>query len=360
MRLPYLVKKELLEVLRQRELLPLIFLAPVVQAILFGFVATTDVKNISVLIVDLARNEASQKIVSRVASNPLFRLRGVLSTPVNTLELLRKGEVKTVLFLRKPFRRVEGRSLDVQILSDGVDANTSQIAAGYLNGIVSQSSQAGPSAPIQISPLVRYNPELKSLYYMGPGIVALLLTVIGIFLGSMALVREKEQQTLDTLLISRLPRWEIYLGKAVPLLLIGFVEMVLATSIVILLFSIPVRGSLPLLFLSGTLYLTSIIAFGLFLSTLASTQQEAMFYGWFAMMTAILLSGFFTPLENIPPALRWITAVNPLRYFLEIVREIFLKGTGLGSFAPKLGALAVMSVSITLFSIGAFKRFVKR
>ncbi len=253
----------------------------------------------------------------------------------------------------------------VQVLMDGVDANTSAIAAGYLTGIIkkyifAELNNKGSPLPHEQKSLIRFNPKLESINYMGPGIVALLLTILTLFLTSLSLVREKEQQTMDTLLISRLNPLEIYVGKAIPMTVIGLIQMSIAILTVILWFKIPVRGNILYLFLAAFIFLSAILSYALFISTLANTQQQALFFSWFSMITFILLSGLFTPVENIPSGLRFLADINPLRYLIKIIREIFLKGNGIEYFYKDLIILSIISTVIITISSLNFKRFISK
>ena len=195
---------------------------------------------------------------------------------------------------------------------------------------------------------------------MGPGIVALLLTIVTMFLTSISLVREKEQQTMDTLLISRLTPLEIYMGKALPMAIIGLAEMFLGVLVVILVFDITMRGSIIWLLLSAVVFLFATLSYALFISTLCTSQQQALFFSWFSMVTFLLLSGLFTPIENIPEALQWLVAINPLRYLIQIIREIFLKGNGPEFFFKDLLSMSVIAIVMISFSLLNFKRMISR
>jgi len=367
MRLFYLVKKEFIETFRQKEMLPLIFIAPILQIIILGYVVTTDIKNIPVEIINLSKNRASFEIVQRITSSPLFNVKNISNQDKDALDTLKRGRVKAVIRLQDP-RPKAGKALnypEIQVSMDGIDSNTSAIAAGYFNGIIKKYiledlARKGRQMPVDTHTQIRFNPELKSINYMGPGIVALLLTISTVFFTSVSLVREKEQQTMDTLLISRLTPVEIYIGKAIPLAVLGLVQASLGMAVVMLWFKTPVRGNLLYLLLSALVFLPAILSYGLLISTLASTQQQALFFSWFSMITFMLLSGLFTPIENIHPAIRPLADINPVRYLIKIIREIFLKGNGVEYFYRDLLALAMIAITVITLSILNFKRFISR
>lgn len=367
MKIFYLIKKEFLETVRQREMLFLMLVAPILQIIILGSIVTTDIKNVPVDIVNLSTNSSAERIINRIIRSPLFNVRYIYRNNRNYLEILKKGKVKAVILMRESKTKKSGffNYPEVQVLSDGVDANSSRIATGYFNGILrnyilEDVEKYGKSPVVKGMPLIRYNPELRSINYMGPGIVALLLTTITLFLTSISLVREKEQQTLDTLLISRLKPFEIYLGKVLPMGIIGLVDMAIGVFVVVLWFDIPVRGNMFLLFISSVIYLSAILSYGMLISIFSSSQQQALFFSWFSLITFILLSGLFTPVENIPSGLKWLVNINPLSYLIRIIREIFLKGNSIGYFVKDLGILALIAIIISSFSIFNFKKFISK
>ena len=366
MRIFYLFKKELLEIFRQKELLAIMFIAPLIQTIVLGYVVTTDVKNIPVEIVNLSQSKTAYRIAYRIQSSNLFNVKKISYTPDDYLTQFKKGYVKSVIIFRdRPEKgTVPVISPEIQILMDGVDANSSLIAAGYFNGIIrkymlDELRESGIELPVENKTVIRYNPDLESINYMGPAIVALLLLIITMFLISSGLVREKEQQTLDTLLISRLTPMEIYLGKSIPMALLGLLEMFFGIVVVLLFFKVSLKGSIFYLLLAALIFLMAVLAYALLISTVSSTQQQALFFSWFSMVLFLLLSGLFTPVENIPKAFRWLADINPLRYFIKIIREIFLKGNGIAYFYKDLLIIAAITAVVLTVSMLTFKRTVQ-
>jgi ABC-2 type transport system permease protein len=366
-RLFYMLRKELIEIFRQREMLFFIFVAPVIQTIILGYVVTTDVKNIPVQIVNLSKNKAAHMLINRIDSSPLFDLKRVSGRPEDYMETFKRGEVKAIIVMRDGYEK-ERKPLhypEIQILMDGIDSNSALIAAGYFNGItkkyiIEDVRKMGMKMPLESRTLIRYNPNLKSINYMGPGIVALLLTIIAMILTSLGLVREKEQQTMDTLLMSRLTPIEIYIGKALPMALLGLMEMGIGIVVVIVVFGIPLRGNFIYLLIAAIVFLFAILSYALLISTLSTSQQQALFFGWFSMVTFLLLSGLFTPVENIPPVFRWLADVNPLRYLIKIIREIFLKGNGISYFGRELAIMGVITIVVLSLSLLNFRRLISK
>jgi ABC-2 type transport system permease protein len=367
MRVFYLLRKELIEIFRQREMLLIMFVAPVIQTVILGYVVTTDIKNIPVEIVNLSKNKSAQRIINRIESSPLFDLKSVAYQPENYIEEFKRGRVRAIIIFRDGYD-IKQKPLnypEIQILMDGIDSNTALIAAGYFNGItknyiLEDIARKDVKFPLESRTLIRFNPDLNSINYMGPGIVALLLTIISMFLTSIALVREKEQQTMDTLLISRLTPIEIYVGKALPMALLGLIEMGIGILVVLLVFRIPLRGNLLYLLVAAVIFLFAILSYALLISTLCTSQQQALFFSWFSMVTFLMLSGLFTPVENIPTPFRWLADINPLRYLIKIIREIFLKGNGISYFSRDLLIMGGITVVVLSFSLLNFNRLVSK
>ncbi|MCX7973791.1 MAG: ABC transporter permease [Candidatus Aminicenantes bacterium] len=367
MRFLFLFRKEWREIFRQKEMVALLFIAPLIQTIILGYVVRTDVTNLPVGIINLSQSIESQRLINRLASSPLFKIKFIASKPVDAEEIFRQGKSKALIIFREREKRASEEfsfSLpEVQVLLDGSDANSAMIAAGYFYGlfghyITTLLHREDKDVPFQPKTIIRFNPSLNSLHTMGPAIVALLLTIITILLTGIGLVREKEQQTLDTLLVSKLTPIEIFLGKTLPMAAVGLIEMTLGIMVVITIFDVTPRGNLAYLYLAAVAFLFSILSIGFLISLISQSQQQALFFCWFTMLLFLMLSGLLTPLENIPPALRWLTVINPLRYLIAIIREIFLKGNGLAYFWQDILIMAGLGLVAFLFSLRVFRRFV--
>jgi ABC-2 type transport system permease protein len=224
------------------------------------------------------------------------------------------------------------------------------------HAVVGRINELGAAVPFDMKTVIRFNPELKSIFFMGPGIVAVILTIMTGFFAVVSVVREREQQTMDLLLSSRLGPLRIYIGKVIPPAMIGMVEMVMGILLVALWFNVPVRGGYMDLMITSLIFLPAIVSYSLLISIFSSTQQQAMFFGWFSMVTFLLLSGFFTPLRNIPAGIRFLADINPLRYYIHIIREIFLKGNGIACFWEELLMMAVIALVISSISVYVFYR----
>jgi ABC-2 type transport system permease protein len=263
-------------------------------------------------------------------------------------------------------------SPQIQILLDGQNSNTSAIALGYCNLILQEFTKSHLQNDLMkhpalykniniIEPVTRiwYNPELKSVFFMIPGIIAILLTIITMMLTSMAIVKEREIGTLEQLMVTPLKSWQIIVGKIIPFAILGFVEMGVAMTFGVLWFNIPILGNIAIIALLSGIFILTNLGIGMLVSTLVTTQQQALFLSWFFLILFILLSGFFYPIENMPIWVQHITLVNPLRYFIAILRELFLKGAGLDILMPELKALLILGGSIFFFAIFRFNKRVK-
>jgi ABC-2 type transport system permease protein len=244
---------------------------------------------------------------------------------------------------------------------DGTNANSASIALGYANVITRQFNEriTDFTQPVQLRQRKLYNPEGESVYFMVPGIVATLLTMITAMLTAMAIVREREIGTLEQLMVTPISTPALILGKTIPFALIGFVEMSLALFLGVIWFNIPFAGSWVLLYALAFLFLFTTLGVGMFISTISSTQQQAMFFTWFFTIFAILTSGFFTPIANMPPLVQYLTYLNPLRYFMTTVRGIMMKGASLGELYPQVIAMIIFGLTIFTFSWLRFSKRVK-
>lgn len=371
-RVRFLIWKELIELRRDPHLVAIVLLAPVIQLFLLAYAATTDVRNVPVVIADADRSTRSRELVARFDRSPSFSLIATVASPNEVDAYLERGDAWIGVAIPGGFGAslAGGRPQTVQVLADGSDANSAGIALGYATSLIGQygqelaASQPPPAAGApgtgggvprgSLEPRVRvwFNPRLQSRDFMIPGIVALLLLVVTTNLSSMGIVREREHGTLEQLNVTPLGRWELIVGKLVPYGLIGLVDVVLVLAVATLWFEVPMRGSVTLLFAMSLLYLAATLGLGLFVSTISSTQQQAMMTTvFFFMMPMVLLSGFVFPIENMPEAMQAVTYLVPLRYFLVMLRSIFLKGVGLEVWWPQALALAGWTAGVLLMAI---------
>lgn len=352
-----LVVKEFIELLRTPQLLRLVIVAPVIQLTMLGYAATTDVRNVPIVVVDGDRSPRSRALIEKFAASAYFDIAGEETSPAAVDRHLAGGHAWLAIIVPAGFgrdleqRRAPGPS--IQVIADGTDANSSGVALAYVQGLIAELNASmlaeqgvfGPSIDARIR--VWFNPELESRNFMIPGVLALLLMIITANLTSMAIVRERELGTLDQLNVTPVGRWELILGKLLPYAFVGFVDVLLVVGVAVLWFEVPLRGSLPLLLGASLTYLLCTLGLGLFVSTVSSTQQQAMMTATFGFLVPMIyLSGFIFPIENMPQAIQWVTTLIPLRYFLVIVRGIFLKGIGFDVLWPQFLALGAWGIAI--------------
>jgi ABC-2 type transport system permease protein len=367
-RLMHVVRKELLELRQDPRLFGIVIMAPIIQLTMLGYAATTDVRNVPIVIVDQDGSSESRDLVSRFEASQSFEVIDRVSSVSDVDRYLDTGTAWMALTIPSDYgERVRaGQPTSIQVVADGTDANSTNVALGYAGTLVSAYSReletaAGraPEEPL-VSAEVRvwFNPQLESRDFMIPGILALLLLVVTTNLSSMAIVRERELGTLEQLNVTPIARWELILGKMLPYAAIGMVDVLLVVVVAIFWFEVPLRGSFALLIAISLVYLLTTLGLGLFVSTISSTQQQAMMTSsFFFLIPMVFLSGFVFPIENMPAVVQPVTYLIPLRYFLIILRGIFLKGVGLETFWPEALALFGWGVGIlTLATLRSSKR----
>jgi ABC-type multidrug transport system permease subunit len=361
-RILYLLQKEFRQVFRDRAMLAIMFVMPVVQTLVLGPVMTTDVKNVKLLICDADNSFASRELCRRFENNPCFNFAGYTESAADINEALDKWQAQIGVFIKPHFGRdfALGSRPEVQLIADGLDGNTAGIALGYAQGIITSFAQGVVVQPANM-PLVSetrlwYNLNLESKHFMIPGLIGLLATIVTMFLTSMGLVREKEIGTLEQLMVTPIRRVELIVGKVLPFVLIGFVEINLMMGVAFLVFKLHLAGSYGLFLGTSLLYFFTSLGLGIFISTLAETQQQAMFLSWFFMIFLMLMSGFLSPIENMPETWQKVTYLNPLRYYINLLREIFLKATPLKFLWNEIIPLGIFGVAILSASAMKFHK----
>ena len=356
-RIKHMLIKEFIQIFRDPRMKGVIFLMPIIQLLVFGYAVTTDVKHIATLVHDLDNSIASRELVSRFAKSGYFNVVEYTDSKDRVRELLDRGKVGAVLRMNKGFEDDlrAGRTSQLQVIVDGTDSNTAGIVLGYSSKIAGQfstelltqrilrsSGPLGRTGRVVVETRAWFNENLDSRNFYVPGVIAIIVMLITLMLTSMAVVREKEIGTMEQIMATPITSAEFILGKTVPFALIGFADVILVTLIGAFWFEVPIRGNLGLLFVATALYLLTTLSIGLFISTVSQTQQQAMMSTFFFYFPAVLLSGFMFPIANMPHVVQWLTYLNPLRYFLVVIRGIFLKGVGLDVLWSQMLALAVM------------------
>jgi ABC-2 type transport system permease protein len=369
-RIGELVRKELLQLLRDRKLLPILFAAPVIQLTLLGYAATTDLRDVPVAVCDLDRSTSSRELVDAFGAGGDFRLRFYADDPDRVDRYLDRNQADIGVIIPAGFeRRINaGQTAPVQLLVDGSKVN----AAIALNRLVAAISARAASLAqarfarqgsdlrvpgIEIETRAWYNPELSSRNFMVPGVLALLLVVVTTLVTSMAIVKEKETGTIEQLIVTPIRSSELVLGKLLPFTLIGLIEILLVLAVALFWFRVPLRGNLALLLVLSLLFMINAQGIGLFLSTISRTQQQAMMTAvFFFILPMALLSGFVFPIEDMPRPIQYFTYLLPMRYFLVILRGIFLKGVGWAVLWPQIAALAVFGAAVLSLAVARFHK----
>ena len=352
--------KELLQLRRDPKILPILFIAPVIQLTLLGYAATTDIKRVELAVCDLDRTAASRRLVDRFTSSAYFRVTANVDSQEQFDPLLQSGRARVALTIPTGFEaeRSAGRPGRVQLVADGADAMSGTIGLAYAATVLQEASVAAGTVPlVDLRPTVLYNPDLVSRNYMVPGILGLIIMIMTMMLTAMAVVRESELGTMEQLLVTPLTPGQLIVGKLIPYALVGLVEVFTVLPVVLFWFRVPLRGSFLTLLLLTLPYMLCTLGLGLFISTLAQTQQQAMMLSAFVfILPQMLLSGFAFPIQNMPAFFQALTYLVPLRYYLVILRGVFLKGVGLAVLWPQALALVVMGVAILGLARLRFRR----
>jgi len=375
-----LLKKEFIQLFRDPRMRMVVFGMPLVQLMIFGYVVNTDVKNVRMAVLDMDRSARSRTLISRFEGSTYFKLIAMAGSTKELEDFMLKEEADLALYIPPDFSSKIDANLAAQVQSiiNGSISNLAGVAAAYTNVIVEKySADVGqerlkrvvatlpaearsslPSLQAGVDLRVRawYNADLESRNYFLPGVLALMIMVLSLLLTSMAIVKEKEVGTMEQLVVTPLRPSEIMLGKTIPFALVGTVVTVIITAIAMFWFEIPVRGSLLVLFLGVVLFLGSSLGIGLFVSTISSTMQQAVMSTIFVMQPVMMLSGFAFPIEDMPVPVQILTYLNPLRYFLVIVRGVFQRGVGLELLWPQYLALLVISIGILTASTLRFHK----
>lgn len=383
-----MIWKEFQHLRRDKTGLRLMIMVPLVQMMVLGYALTTEVKHTPVGVLDHDRSPASRSLIQTVAHNDLFRFLGTAASEGDLRRSLDRGDIKLALIIPPDFSEDLERALprlaggggpaglmpgmrnpggaQVQLWVDGQDANSAGVARGYLGsvlnqwararleqGLLSQGLRLDQVLPLKVEVKVLFNPQLKSTWYMIPGVAVILITMITALLTGFSIVREKESGTLEQLMVTPLQPMHVVVGKTLPFFLIGLLELLVALALAQLWFQVPFRGSYLALIAFSAAYMLSSLGIGIFTSTVARTQQQALFVIWFFLLFFLLLSGFFMPIENMPTWVQQVTLVNPVRWFMHVLREMFLKGSGFAELWRE--GLAMLAIGVTVLSLAVVK-----
>ncbi len=377
-RLKSMLLKEFIQAFRNPRMRIVLFVPPLVQLLIFGYAANTDIRNISLGVYDLDNTPESREMIEHFFSSGYFRVVERPKRPREIRRLIDEGRISAALQINPGFARQlrTRQGTTVQIVVDGTDSNTASVVTAYAQRIVAEYSRqilvqrifSLPNIPdemkrpffvkggIDVESRAFFNPNLESRNFYVPGIMAFLIMLVTLLLTCMAIVREREIGTMEQLIVSPIRPFELILGKTIPFAIIGYIDVLIVTFVGVFWFEVPIRGSILLLLAATTIYLLSSLGIGLFISTISQTQQQAMMTMFFFFIPAILLSGFVFPIANMPPIVQYLTYADPLRYFLIIIRGIFLKGSGFDILWPQMLALAILGGIVFTFSSLRFRK----
>ncbi len=371
MRIIHIARKEILQTFRDKRMLGILFIAPILQLIAFGYAATYDINYIPTAVIDYDNSRLSRELISTVEASGYFHIIEWPLDEEKLTELIDLGEVWCGIVIPADFDRTvnRGETVDIQVIIDGSNSNTAGIVANYLGRILQDFSTeilintvsaigSIPRARPQVIPEVRawFNPSLASRIYNVPAVLVMIMLVITMVLTSMAVVREKELGTIEQLSVSPVKSAELMIGKMLPFVMIGVVDILIATTVAIFWFEIPFLGSICVLLLCSFTFMLTTLGTGLLISTFSSTQQQAMMTTFLFIMPFTILSGFAFPISNMPIEIQYFTYINPVRYFVEITRAVFLKGSGLYELRIHLLALLAIGLFVMTLSVIRFRK----
>ncbi len=366
-----IIIKEFLQLKRDPKLFSTIFIAPALQLILLGYAANLDIFNISTAVYDMDKSVTSRSFIEKFESSGYFSINHYADSYNQVTTLINNGDVLWALVIPKDFEKKLKRSepVDVQALFDGTDGNKTSISLGYVTGIISSYSSSILLEKSKIfgvkqsfggvNPELRvwYNPDLKTRFFMLPGIVGLILTIITTSLMAMGIVKEREVGTLEQIVVTPIKPYQLIIGKTLPFVLLGFMDVLIVTAVMVYWFGIPIKGDFLFLMAASLIYVLSSIGLGLFISTISKTQQQAMMVAMFGILLPMnFLSGFAFPIENMPNWIQPITYLIPLRYYITIIRGVILKGDGFFQLIPETSVLLAAGIAILIFSSMRFKK----
>jgi ABC-2 type transport system permease protein len=359
-----LMLKEIRQIFSSKQLIFLLIFPPTIQLLIFGSALSPDVEHLSLAWLDYANSKESRELLSALTENRIFQLKYTPNNQDILNQQVRTGEIDVGLVIPPEFNRnlSSSQTTEVQVIIDGVDANTAGIAQGYINQIVRQYSQKlrcqkvdCPPAPVKPQIRFLYNPGLISSWFFVPGVIGIVLTLTGSLVSSVTLIREKDVGTLEQLLMTPAAEWEILLAKIVPLFILLMGDVLLASGISRLVFNLPFSGNFALFLLLSGLYLFVCIGLGLLLATLSRTQEQVILTSFFFNVPIIQLSGAIAPIESMPSVFRFLSFFDPLRHYVAINRSLILKGVGLGEIWHDAIALLIFATLLLTISIKRFR-----
>jgi ABC-2 type transport system permease protein len=357
------IKKEFIHIFRDVRTLLILFGMPIAQILIFGYVITNEIKEAQIAVYDKSKDDITREITDKLVSSGYFQLSKKIQDDDQIKETFKKGDVKEIVIFEQDFGKklIKGQSPNVQLLLDATDANMANLLQNYTSGIIHNYSQniqlSSTNVPvIHSKPRMIFNNELRGVYMFVPGTMALILMIVTAMMTSISITREKEMGSMEIILVSPLRSFQIILGKVVPYVLLAFLNGVVIILLGYFVFDMPVNGSVALLLGETLLYIVMALSLGILISTMSNSQQVAMFISMFALLLpTMLLSGFIFPVENMPWPLQWLSTIIPAKYFIILIKNIMIKGTGLAFVWKETLVLLGMTLIFIGVSIRKFK-----
>lgn len=371
-RLKQMLIKEFIQVFRDKRTRAVLFGPPIIQMLIFGYAATFEIHHVPTVVLDLDHSQESRELISRFTSSPYFDVQRQLTDYRQIGDLIDRGEATVGLEINAGFAQNlrKGQTAPLQVIVDATNSNTALIASGYISQIAlafaqdyqqDRISRISPQMiekipSVQLEQRPWYNPDLRSRWFFVPGIIGSLTLVLVVNLTAFAVVREREIGTLEQIMVTPIRPAEFILGKTLPFFLIGLFDVSLIATVGTLWFQVPFRGQILVLFAGAILFLLCMLGVGLLISTVSSTQQQAMVTAFFFIMPAITFSGFGFPISTMPEWLQYLTYLSPLRYFLIVLRGTYLKGVGMEILWPQMLAMAALGISLLTIAVLRFHK----
>ena len=368
-RLKQMLVKEFLQMLRDPRMRAVIFGMPVIQMVVMAFALTTDVTNIRTAILDMDKTPTSRELIQDFTAGGYFQIVHEALSQREISDLLDHALVRAVIYIPSKFEQTQARgaTAKVQVLTDGTDSNTTAIVQGYANRIIqnfankklaTRMESVGIFPPAPVEPVTRawYNANQESKYYFVPSLIAVMLFIFSLLLTSIAIVKEKEIGTIEQVMVTPIRKIEFILGKTLPYMVTGYISMTIMLVVAFLVFNIQVKGSLVLLYGLSGLYLFGNMGIALLISASASTQQQAMLTSFLVLMPCVMLSGFMFPIKNMPDLVQYATCLNPMRWYLEVLWGIVMKGVGIKVLWPAIAGQATLAVAFIWLAWARFSK----
>lgn len=367
--LKFLLRKEFIQIFRNKLILRMIFVVPVVQLIILPLAVNYEIRNINLSVVDLDHSEYSRKLLNKIISTGYFRLTDYSSSYRDALKVVEEDRADLILTIPRGFESdlIRENKTKIMIAANAISGQTAGLAASYSNAIIMdfnkeirnewvQTSRVNSQPQIEITSSNWFNPAMNYKFYFVPGILALLVTIVGFLLASLNIVKEKEAGTIEQMNVTPIKKYQFILGKLIPFWILGLVILSIGFIVSYIVYGIVPAGSYLLIYLFAAIYLIALLGFGLFTSTFAETQQQAMFISYFCMMIFILLGGLFAPIENMPDWAQALTYINPVSYFIEVMRMIVLKGSGFIDLLKHFGIIVLFAITFNALAIWNYRK----